>query len=335
MPEVYRESRTYTRDRDSSPSDDEGYKKTTVRRYKVTPTRVERLEREVDVIEESRSRHGGRSRDSDLLEIDRRTTYVPERPRSSFDSPPRETTYVERRVFEREREREREPRDDHYTRVDRVEYRNDNGALIERERIVDRDERDVYPERERTRTVVLERERERDDDYYRDKERDRSRVVYESTKEIDGPRSPRDWERRAYWDDKETDVRIEKRIERRDDGAEVRIERRVEERRDDDVEIERWRKETEYYEPAPAPIVIRERVPEQKIIVHEAPPPPPVIIRERQEVAAPYIEETREEEYVVERWEETRHHHHHHRRHHHHHRHHNHNSEAESNDEYY
>lgn len=327
MPEVYRESRT-TYARDSSPSDDE-YKRTTVRRYKVTPDRavVERVERDVDVIDVDRrsSRYAGRS---DLLEAEPRIYNAPERPRSAFEPPVRD-------------------RDERYSRVDRVEYRGDDGhrgAMIERERVV-----------------------ERDDDFYSDRDRDRgggrSRVVYESSKEVErndaySPRSPRDWERRAYWDDKDTEVRIEKRVEHRDDGAEVRIERRVEERRDDSVE--RWRKETEYFEPAPAPIVIRQRAPEQRIIVQEAPAPAPLVIREQQEsrevVASrhpshhddeyyyrremrevgPYVH--REEEVAIEHYDDHRHRHHHSRHHHHHshsHSHHRHHSDGESGDEYY
>ncbi|KAK4162661.1 hypothetical protein QBC43DRAFT_336194 [Cladorrhinum sp. PSN259] len=383
MPEtVYREAR-YTRD--TSPSDDEGYKRTTVRRYKVGPDRVEKRS-EIEVVEDDRrSRYGDKGsragRDQEeYLEVDRRVerVYIPERPRSSFDPSPHSATYVERREVI-EREREREPKDEHYVRVDRAEYRGDRGGtVVERERIVERDERDAYPER--TRTVVERQIVERDDrdDYYRDDSR--PRVVYEATKEIervdrdDFPRTPREVERRSYWDaDKETEVRIEKRIERRDShgGAEVLVERRVEERRDDDFpraggdNIERWRKETEYYEapqPAPAPIVIRQRAPEQRIIVQEAPPPPPVVIREqvqidnREVVIAPRpshdeefyyrrearnevgpYRERREEEYEVERYGEPRHHHHahshSHHRHHHHHR--DGHSDYESDDGYY
>ena len=387
MPEVYRESR-YTRERDPSPSDDEGYKRTTVRRYKVTPDRVERVEREVDVVEEERrSRYAPYRRSSrdELLEVDRRTErlYIPERPRSALDPSPHSATYVERQVIERERERE--PRDEHYTRVDRVEYRGDGprSTVVERERVVERDDRDPYPERSRT---VVEREiveRDRDDDFYRSGDRDRGKVVYESTKEVErvdrnDPYSPRDtrgWERRGFWDDeKDTEVRVEKRIERRDsEGGEVVVERRVEERRGDDgyhaggpPEVERWRKETEYYEPAQPPlppIVIRQRAQEQKIIVQEAPAPPPVVIREHaadtREVTVarrpssrdgeyyyhresrevgPYRGERREEEFAVSRYDDG-HGHGHHRHHHHHSRHHHSRregySDAESDGEYY
>ncbi|KAH6840654.1 hypothetical protein B0I37DRAFT_384771 [Chaetomium sp. MPI-CAGE-AT-0009] len=359
MPEVYRESR-YMRERDTSPSDDEGYKRTTVRRYKVTPDRVERVERverEVDVVEEERrSRYAPirRSSRDDVIEVDRRVDrlYIPEKPRSAYDPSPHSATYVERQVIERERERE--PKEDHYSRVDRVEYRGDGprSAVVERERVIEREERD------------------RDDDYRRGS--DRGRAVYESTKEVErvdrhDVYSPREFERRSYWDDEnQAEVRVEKRVEHRDShGGEVRIERRVEERRDDGypgggADVERWRKETEYYEPAqppPAPIVIRQRAPEQKIILQEAAPTTVVIRdqapenrdialtrqgsrdgeyyyhRESREVG-PYRGERREEEYAMARYDDDRHRHHHH--HHHHRRHHREaHSDAESDDGYY
>ncbi|KAL2158213.1 hypothetical protein VTH06DRAFT_4533 [Thermothelomyces fergusii] len=355
MPEVYREAR-YVRERDTSSSDDEGYRRTTVRRYKVTPDgverveRVDRFEREVDVIEddERRGRYVPvrRSSRDEIVEVDRRLErlYIPERPRSTYDPSPHSATYVERQVLERERERERDldPRDDHYTRVERVEYRGDGSrsAVVERERVVEHDER------------------VREDDYRRGTERDHGRVVYESTREVeradrDDGRAHRDWDRRSYWDDeRETDVRVEKRFELRDShGGGIRVERRVEERRDDGfssggAEVERWRKETEYYEPAPpppAPIVIRQRAPEQTIILQEA-PPTTVVIREQgadgRELArqgsrdseyyyhresrevGPYQGERREED-AMARYDDDghRHRHHHHRRYHHHHHH--------------
>ena len=280
MPEIYRETR-YSRERDDSSSDDDKYKSTTVRRYKVTPNRserVERIEREVDVDDDRRSRysaHPGRS-SGDLLDVERRVerTYIPERPRSAIDynSPRQSTTVVERKVVERD------DRDAYYHRDDRDRPRRE---YIERERVVDRDG-DGYPDA-RSRTVI-ERQVIPVDDDFRD-ERDRSRTtVYEKTKEVerDAHVSPRDrdWDRRsnAPWerDDREVDLRIERRVEERED------------RRDDRYappgEIERYRRETEYYEPPPAPIVIRQRAPEQRIIVQEAPPPAPVIIaREAQE----------------------------------------------------
>ncbi|RDA90765.1 hypothetical protein CP533_3619 [Ophiocordyceps camponoti-saundersi (nom. inval.)] len=75
----------------------------------------------------------------------------------------------------------------------------------------------------------------------------------------------------------------------------IRVERKFEERVDDDRghEVERYRKETEYYVPAdppPAPVIIRQQAPEpQKIIVQEAPSPAPIVmprqmvVREREQ----------------------------------------------------
>lgn len=342
MPEVYRESR-YVRERETSPSDDEAYKRTTVRRYKVAPDRVERVEHEVEVLEEDRrSRYTGLPRASrdDVIEVDRRVDrlYIPERPRSAFDPSPHSASYVEREREVRDRDR-----DDHYTRVDRVEYRGDGGrgAVVERERIIEREDRD--------------RDRDRDDDYYRTNDRDRGgRVVYESTtKEVErkDAYSPRDWERRSYWDDdKETEVRIEKRVEHRDShGGEVRVERRVEERRDDgysggSADVERWRKETEYHDPAT--LVVRSRAPEgapNVLVRGQAQDSRDVAMarrgsrdgefyyhRESREVG-PYRGERREEEYAMARYDdEHRHRHHHH--HHHHHRRQRAHSDAESDD---
>ncbi|KAK3680624.1 hypothetical protein B0T22DRAFT_415910, partial [Podospora appendiculata] len=321
MPVEYRESRSYVRDRDASPSSDEGYKKTTVRRYKVAPGRIEH-EHEVDVIEDDRrSRYTTPARSqADLLEIDRRSerVYIPERPRSV--------------IVERERDRERDVRDDRYTRV---EYRGGSD---------DRSRSAVF-EREKIQLVTT---RDRDDDFYRDDDRDRSRVVYEKTKEVerDNLRSPRDWDRRSYWDDdRQAEVRIEKRVERRDDGTEVLVERRVEERREEEYprDLEHYRKETEYYEPAPAaaPIIIRQRAPEQRIIVQEAPAPAPspVLIREEIETrdvavtsrpvrgdeeyyyrresreVGPYRGDRFEEEVSIERYDDGHRRHHHHRHH--------------------
>ncbi|KAH8893519.1 hypothetical protein GQ53DRAFT_763804 [Thozetella sp. PMI_491] len=411
MPEVYRETR-YTRERDTSPSDEE-YKKTTVRRYKVTPSRVERVERvERDVIEDDHRSHysahlagPGRSSQADLLEVDRRVerVYVPERPRSAFDPAPRQRDTVVERV-----ERDRSG-DEYYSRHEYRDERPRHGGIVERERIVEREERDPISDKrsviervereerdlgDRHRTTVERQVVERDsreDDIYRidDRDRERGRVVYEKTKEVDrveGPFSPRDrdrrdlereWEHRsviASRDRDEVDVRVDKRVERREDG-EIRVERRFEERREDGygsgAEVERYRKETEYYEPAPQvpPIVIRQRAPEQKIIVQEAPAPATIVlpqqdprytvVREQQETreiarrdrdprdldhedeyyyrresreVGPYRGDRREEEYAVERYDRRG------DRHHHHHRHHRHRdeySESEPEDDYY
>ncbi|KAH8671322.1 hypothetical protein BX600DRAFT_510005 [Xylariales sp. PMI_506] len=304
----------HTRYRDEDPSsDDEKYKSTTVRRYKVgggggAPTRVERVDRFEEVEDDRRSKYSYRDdyRDSrDLLEVDRRVekTYLPERPRSAFD-PPTHRTVVEKRVVER----------------DGSDFR-------------DRGRDDRY-------RVV-----EREVDYSREPER-RDRVVRETRETIErdaplSPRGDRDWDRRsrATWDDRD-DVRIEKRVERRSDDHvdDVRIEKRVERRSDDHIddvkiekrverihdhhdyhdhpgEVEHYRKETEYYAPAdppPQPIVIRQRTEPQQIIVQEAPPPPPVVIDRKADPGYIVLRENnrevtrrdpREEEYYYRREE--------------------------------
>ncbi|KAI1477403.1 hypothetical protein F4774DRAFT_195518 [Daldinia eschscholtzii] len=294
MAQVYRERDVrYTRE-DSPSSDDERYKSTTVRRYKVggggrvvERDRIDRYEEDDD----RRSRHShshshshshaGRST-GELVEVDRHyeRTY-PERPRSAFDS------------------------HDHYTTV---EY--------ERERDVDRDH---YPERH-SRTKVVE-----------------------EIKTSSPP--PRDnyWDRRqAYpWDDVREDVRVEKRIVREEAGGELQvkekteefreeprdykerdlmIERRVDIERDShDVDVERYRKEVEYYAPPPAPsapVVIRQKFPEQKVVIHEAPAPAPVVLprqeptyivlRDERRQVAPRPEPREEEDYHYRREDRRR-----------------------------
>ncbi|KAI0421401.1 hypothetical protein F5X98DRAFT_370977 [Xylaria grammica] len=163
---------------------------------------------------------------------------------------------------------------------------------------------------DRLRTVEYERGVERDRDYYLPDRQSRTRVV-EDTREVLSPTRDHYWDRRHPWDDHETDVRLEKRVVRRDsDGdlkvkeksldihkdeyrrryddprdykeRDVKIERRyVEERDPRDAEVERYHREVEYYsapDPPHQPIVIRQKMPEQKVIVHEAPPPAPVIV---------------------------------------------------------
>ncbi|OAQ90256.1 hypothetical protein VFPFJ_04415 [Purpureocillium lilacinum] len=117
------------------------------------------------------------------------------------------------------------------------------------------------PGGDRSRTVYYERDVERDVR----REPDRSRVAA-----YDGDR---DWDRRSHHT-------------RHDD--EIKVEKKFEERFDDDHghEVERYRKETEYYtqaDPPPAPVIIRQQVPEpQKIIVQEAPPPAPIVLPRQQ-----------------------------------------------------
>ena len=268
MAQVYRERDIrYTRDRSRSSSGDERQYKT-VSHYKVggprgTTTRLERVDRYDDDDDDRRSRyshsHLGRS-GAEVIEVDRRTkeTVYPDRPRSAFDAPSQASNSY--------------------------------------------------------RTVEYEREVERDRDYYTPERQARTRVVQESRAEVLSPTRDHYWERRP-WDDHETDVRLEKRIVRRDsDGdlkvkekslefdihkdhhhhhhhhddprdykeRDVKIERRyIEEREPREPEIERYRREVEYYtapDPPPAPMVIRQKMPEQKVIVNEAPAPAPVIV---------------------------------------------------------
>uniref|UniRef100_L2FSP2 DUF3824 domain-containing protein n=1 Tax=Colletotrichum fructicola (strain Nara gc5) TaxID=1213859 RepID=L2FSP2_COLFN len=217
MAGVYRESTRVYRDRaDSTSSDEGGYKKrTTVRRYKVAPSRVETLERiereRVELDDDDR-----RSRYSNYPPPLRTSGEFPyaERPRSAFDS---RSQVVERQVIERERE--------------------------------------VDPYRTDSRSVIYEK------DYERERRFDDNRSVIE------------------------VELVVDKRVERREDG-DVQVEKRIEEYRDDHggAEVEKYRKETEYYSPVspppiPQPVIIRQKAPEpQQIIVQEAPPPAPIVL---------------------------------------------------------
>jgi hypothetical protein len=137
--------------------------------------------------------------------------------------------------------------------------------------LLELDRRSAAPDRPRSafephasRSMYYER-----DEYPRE---DRSRVsVYESRD------SDRDWDKRSRHDHHH-------HHHHRHDSDEIRVEKRVEERYEDPhgVEVERYRKETEYYtqaDPPPPPVIIRQRAPEpQQIIVQEAPPPAPIIV---------------------------------------------------------
>ncbi|EPE05350.1 hypothetical protein F503_02089 [Ophiostoma piceae UAMH 11346] len=207
--ESFSRERERDRDRDIvySEDDDDRYKKTTVRRYKVGPERdhVERIDRtERTTIERESSPHRDPRRSSNnVLEVVDRREYVPDRPRSAFE------------------------------------------------------------------VSEISRRSERERDYYGSNHT--GRVVYEKTQELERDR-PRD--RDTYT-----------RLQRRGDDQIV-VESFSEDRRDDGHggEVERWHRETEYYEPSPAPqpIVIRNRMPEQKIILQEAPAPAPVIMPQAQ-----------------------------------------------------
>ena len=236
MSTIYKER--YTRERDPSP-EDEKFKSTTVRRYKVTggsssSSRLERYEDDDDVRSRYSHSHVGRA-PAEVYERTERTSYAPDRPRSAYDSP------------------------------------------------------------------ASPRDRDREFSYYRDDGDKYRSVKYES----------RSGERRYPWEDApETEMRIEKRIERSPDGdirfrekieerrerdeprevkeKELRIERRVVEKSPDHYhhhhhdhdEVERYRREVEYYtapSPPAAPVVIRNKAPEQKVVVHEASHPAPII----------------------------------------------------------
>ena len=276
--ESFSRERERDRDRDHdiiySDDEDDRYKKTTVRRYKVGPERdhVERIERtERTTLERESSPHRDARRSSNnVLEVVDRREYVPDRPRSAFE------------------------------------------------------------------VSEISRRSERERDYYGSSHT--GRVVYEKTQELERDR-PRD--RDTYT-----------RVQRRGDDQIV-VESFSEDRRDDGHggEVERWHRETEYYEPSPAPqpIVIRNRMPDQKIILQEAPAPAPVILpqaqpgvivirekdrdrhhhdkkdkdeyyyerRERREVG-PFRSDKREEEVAIERFDSRDDHPHRHRHHHHH-----------------
>lgn len=266
MAQVYRERDVrYSRERSRS-SDDDSRSYKTVSHYKVgghggTTTRLERVELYED--DDDRPSKYSRRPEPEIVEVDRRTerTVYPDRPRSAFDAPPRASD----------------------------SYRGDG---------------------DRQRTFEYEREVERDRDYYVPERVSRTRVV-EDTREVVSPTRDRHWDRKHYWDDRDIDLRLEKRVVRRDsDGdlkvkdktldirkdhhhhhdepreyqdRDVRIERRYVEERDshDAPEIERYRREVDYYaapDPPPAPVVIRQKFPQQKVIVHEAPAPAPVIV---------------------------------------------------------
>ncbi|KAK7969410.1 hypothetical protein PG988_008483 [Apiospora saccharicola] len=273
MSSYYERDYRYARD-DPPSSDEDKYKSTTVRRYKVgggggsSTSRVERVERYEEVEDDRRSRYSTRDdlRDNrshvgrpsgEVVEVDRRTekTYLPERPRSAFDPP----VERERRVVEK-----------------RIE-RDDSGHHGQ----------DRYYERE---TDYIREPADRRDT------RDNTTVIRESreTIERDQPRNYWDRQSRMPWDEGHEDVRIEKHIERRsgDHVDDMRIEKVVERDHDHDHyshhehpgAVERYTKETEYYSPAdppPQPIIIRQKAPEpQQIIVQEAAAPPPVIINQ-------------------------------------------------------
>lgn len=249
MGDVYKDTRVYREyERGDSSSDDERYRKTTVRRYKV-PSRADRYERndrasEHDDDARSRVSHYGRT-SGDVAEHDR--------PRSAFES------YAGSHAgFHDDRGRQQPPRDD-------------RSYYYEKET-----ERETFPPPPPPPPVPMAAPAQAPS-------AQAPVAVAERPREAD-----RDWDRRSRFDNAlyGDDAKVEQRIERREDG-DYRIEKRVEEHVDDfnGCDVERYRKETEYYTPwdpprPPAPLVIRQRAPEpQKIIVQEAAAPAPVIVQ--------------------------------------------------------
>jgi Domain of unknwon function (DUF3824) len=189
-----------------------------------------------------------------------------------------------------------------------LEVRDRRGDRLDIERTSDRFEPPARPRSAidiRPRSSIVDRYVEREP--LREPERsERTRTVVYDRDRRDPERGwDRDFGRESERDVRETDVRIEKRV--------------TTERREEPYELERYQRETEYYdrqEPAPQPIVIRQRAPEpQKIILQEAPAPPPIylpqppreegfqVIRRREEVQEVSRPEPRraEDEYYYRR----------------------------------
>ncbi|KAG9244753.1 hypothetical protein BJ878DRAFT_420735 [Calycina marina] len=152
------------------------------------------------------------------------------------------------------------------------------------ERYVERDSH-REPEREqRTRTLAYERDREQP----RERETEFSRTWEENRRPWESERDVRETETRI--EKRETETRVEKRTERR-------------EPREQPYEVERYQRETEYYEcpePTLPPIIIRQQAREpQQIIVQEAPAPQPVVIpapvEQSYEVVRREVKEVKEE----------------------------------------
>ncbi|SPN97734.1 uncharacterized protein DNG_01247 [Cephalotrichum gorgonifer] len=156
-----------------------------------------------------------------------------------------------------------------YDDDDRRSHYSPRTSLIDKQ-LVERD-RDVELFGDDHHSAVYEKEyeRERRRTHRHKHDDDRSRgIIYDP--EFD--RGDRDWGNRRDHDD--TDVRMEKRVERTSDG-DLKIQKRYEEHIDRDgdghPDVERYRKETEYYSPYDPPSP-RHRAPEQ------TPFPPPAVI---------------------------------------------------------
>ncbi|OAR00100.1 hypothetical protein LLEC1_04406 [Akanthomyces lecanii] len=108
---------------------------------------------------------------------------------------------------------------------------------------------------------------------------------------VDRPRSNFDPAERAR-----TVIDTDREWDRRSRQDDVRVEKRVDESFEDarGHDVERYRKETEYFapaEPTPPPVIIRQQAPEpQKIIVQEAPSPQPYFYnRQERPEAGPMV----------------------------------------------
>ncbi|KAG8410999.1 hypothetical protein J3459_016757 [Metarhizium acridum] len=136
---------------------------------------------------------------------------------------------------------------------------------------------------DRPRTAYYERDVERDS--YR--EPDRSRITVYESKETD-----RDWDRRSHRGHNEEELKVEKRVEERFDDNHGH-------------DVERYRKETEYYmpqSPPPPPVIIRQQSTEpQKIIVQDAPPAPIVVPRQQNPGVVVLRDREREDREMVRR----------------------------------
>ncbi|GAO19785.1 hypothetical protein UVI_02045760 [Ustilaginoidea virens] len=183
--------------------------------------------------------------------------------------------------------------DNHYKRTTVTRYKVAPERHSERyqrtERVeVDEDRRSKYSARNsgdimETRGPMPDHARPVQEPY----DADRSRMVfYEKDVERDNRRDP-DRSRITVYETKETDREWDKRSRHGRPEEELRIEKRVEERFDDDrgYDVERYRKETEYYvpqSPPPPPVIIRQQSQEpQKIIVQDAPPAPIIVPRQQ------------------------------------------------------
>ncbi|KHN94829.1 uncharacterized protein MAM_07248 [Metarhizium album ARSEF 1941] len=133
---------------------------------------------------------------------------------------------------------------------------------------------------DRSRTVYYERDVERDN-HHRDP--DRSRITVFESKEAD-----RDWDRRSHRGHNEDELKIEKRVEERFDDTHGH-------------DVERYRKETEYYvpqSPPPPPVIIRQQSTEPQKIIVQDPPPAPIVVPRQQNPGVVVLRDREEREMV-------------------------------------